>query len=126
MGYKTDYARVQGLGAAGEGVGHWWIQRVTAIALLPLALLFLFPFARALGAGHDAVLALYSQWGHALVAVLFIVTAFTHLSKGMQVVIEDYVHGKPLRTALLLLNTLLNWAFGAAGVLAVATILFSA
>ena len=126
MGYKTDYARVHGLGAAGEGVGHWWSQRLTSIALIPLTLLFIFPFGRALGQGHDAVLALYGSWWYALVAVLFIGVTFWHLAQGLQVVIEDYVHGKAMRTALLLLNTLLNWALGAAGVLAVATILFSA
>ena len=126
MGYKTDYARVHGHGAAGEGVGHWWAQRVTSVALIPLTLLFILPFARALGGGHEAFVATYSNLWHALVAVLFIIAALTHLQQGLQVVIEDYVSGKGARVAALLANTLLTWAFGIAGVLSVASILFSA
>ncbi|MFD1911765.1 succinate dehydrogenase, hydrophobic membrane anchor protein [Halodurantibacterium flavum] len=126
MAYKTDYARVHGLGSAHEGVGHWWVQRLTSVALIPLTLLFLFPFARALGQGHEAVLALYGNWWHALVAVAFLIVGFHHLMSGLQVVIEDYVPSKPLRTTLLVLNTLTNWALGAAGVFAVAKIAFSA
>ncbi len=126
MSYKTDYARVHGHGAAGEGVGHWWAQRVTSIALIPLMLLFIIPFGRALGGGYDAFVATYSNLWHALVAVLFIAATFAHLQQGLQVVIEDYVSGKAARTAALLVNTLLCWAIGAAGVLSVATILFSA
>ena len=126
MGYKTDYARVHGHGAAGEGVGHWWSQRLTSIALVPLTLLFVFPFGRALGSGYDAFVATYSNLWHALVAVLFIIAAFAHLQQGLQVVIEDYVSGKAARTAALLANTLLTWALGVAGVLSVASVLFSA
>ena len=126
MSYKTDYARVHGRGAAGEGVGHWWSQRVTSIALIPLMLLFIIPFGRALGGGYDAFVETYSNLWHALVAVLFIAATFAHLQQGLQVVIEDYVSGKAARTAALLANTLLCWAIGAAGVLSVATILFSA
>ena len=126
MGFKTDYARVHGHGAAGEGVGHWWAQRVTAVALIPLTLLFIIPFGRALGSGYDAFVATYSNLWHALVAVLFIIAALTHLQQGLQVVIEDYVPGKATRFAALLANTLLTWALGIAGVLSVAAILFSA
>ncbi len=126
MGFKTDYARVHGSGVAGEGSHHWWSQRLTSIALIPLTLLFIFPFGRALGGGHEAFVATYSNLWHALVAVLFIIAAFAHLQQGLQVVIEDYVSGKAARTAALVVNTLLCWAFGIAGVLSVATVLFSA
>ena len=51
MSYRTDRQRVHGLGAAGDGTHHWWSQRLTSIALVPLTLFFLFPFVRALGAG---------------------------------------------------------------------------
>lgn len=126
MGYKTDYARVHGSGAAGEGSHHWWSQRVTSVALIPLTLLFIFPFGRALGGGHEAFVATYSNLWHALVAILFIIAAFSHLQQGLQTVIEDYVPSKATRTAALLANTLLSWALGVAGVLSVATVLFSA
>ncbi len=126
MGFKTDYARVHGSGAAGEGLHHWWSQRITSIALIPLTFLFIFPFGRALGGGHEVFVATYSNLWHALVAVLFIIAAFAHLQQGLQVVIEDYVPNKATRTAALLVNTLACWALGVAGVLSVATVLFSA
>ena len=126
MSYKSDYSRAHGHGAAGEGLHHWWSQRVTSIALIPLTLLFVFPFGRTLGGGHEAFVATYSNLWHALVAVLFIIAAFAHLQQGLQTVIEDYVPNKAQRTAALLINMLLCWALGAAGVLSVATVLFSA
>lgn len=126
MGYKTDLARVQGLGSAGDGVHHWWLQRITSTALIPLTLLFLFPFARALGNGYEAMIATYSNYGNALVAVLFFLVGFWHLAMGLQTVIEDYVPHKPTRVVLLLGNTLFNGALAVAGILAVATILFRA
>jgi len=126
MRYKTDYARVHGLGAAGDGVHHWWMQRVSSVALIPLCVLFVIPFGRALGGGHEAMVATYSTFGHALVAVLFFVTGFWHLAQGLQVVIEDYVTPKAPRMALLIANSLLCGVLAVAGTLAVATILFRA
>jgi succinate dehydrogenase / fumarate reductase membrane anchor subunit len=126
MSYRTDRARVTGLGSAKEGTGHWWSQRITSIALIPLTLLFLFPFVRALGADHAVVQATYASPFNAIVAVLFIGATFLHLQQGLQVIIEDYVHGKAARTASLLANTLLTWAFGLAGVFAVLKIAFTA
>ena len=125
MSYKTDSARVQGLGRAGEGVHHFWMQRVTSVALVPLTILFLIPFARALGGGHEALIATYGQFGHALTAILFIAVACWHFAIGIQVVIEDYVHGAT-KVALLVLAKMFSAVLGAAGVLAVASILFRA
>lgn len=126
MSYKTDYARVAGLGSAREGVGHWWAQRVTSVALIPLTLLALFPFARALGAGREAVIATYADPFNAIVAILFLAVTFRHLQQGLQVVIEDYVHDKGLRTAALLANTFFCALFGLAGVFGVCRIAFTA
>ncbi len=123
MGFKTDYARVHQLGAAGEGVGHWWGQRISSLALIPLTPLFVIPFGRALGGGYEAILISYSTWGNALVAVAFLLVAFWHLAQGLQVVIEDYVPQKALRVGLLLANMLVNGAFALAGVFAILTIL---
>jgi succinate dehydrogenase / fumarate reductase membrane anchor subunit len=126
MAFKTDFARVHGLGAAGEGVHHWWMSRVTSVALVPLTVLFVIPFGRALDNGWEAMIATYSNFGHALVAVLFFIVGFWHLAQGVQVVVEDYVPHKPTRVALLLLSTLFCGALAVAGTLAVATILFRA
>ena len=125
MQFRTDRQRVQGLGTAGEGTGHWWSQRLTSIALVPLTFCFLFPFARALGSGFERVREVYGHPFNAVVAILFLAVGFHHLQQGIQVVIEDYVHDKPLRTATLLANTLLTWAFALTGIFAVAKIAFA-
>jgi succinate dehydrogenase / fumarate reductase membrane anchor subunit len=126
MHFRTDRQRVEGLGTAHEGTGHWWSQRLTSIALVPLTLFFLFPLARTLGRDWESARAVYSTPLNAIVAILFFVVGFRHLQQGVQVVIEDYVHDKPLRTALLLANTFLCWALGLTGVFAVARIAFAA
>ncbi len=126
MGFRTDRQRVQGLGSAKDGTGHWWRQRVTAIALVPLTLFFLFTFARNLGADFETVRAVYASPFNAIMAILFIVTACIHLQLGLQVVIEDYVPHHGTRTAALLANTLLTWALALTGAFAVARIAFSA
>lgn len=125
MTYRTDLSRVQGLGHAGEGVQHFWAQRLSSVALIPLTLLFLIPFGRALGGGHEALVATYGQFGHALTAILFIAVACWHFAIGIQVVIEDYVHGAT-RVALIVLAKLFSATLAVAGILAVATILFRA
>jgi succinate dehydrogenase / fumarate reductase membrane anchor subunit len=126
MDYKTDKQRVLGLGSAKEGTTHWWNQRITSIASIPLTILFIFPFVQNLGADYETVRVAYAHPFHAIVAILFIAVTFLHLQQGLQVVIEDYVHDKALRTGALLANTLLTWAFGLAGVFAVAKLAFSA
>ncbi|CAN5699646.1 succinate dehydrogenase, hydrophobic membrane anchor protein [soil metagenome] len=125
-GFRTDRARVSGLGSAREGSGAWWSSRLTSVALIALSLLFIFPFARALGSSHAEVLATYANPFNAIVAILFIGVTFLHLQQGLQVVIEDYVHGKPARTALMLANIGLTWVFGLAGVFAVLRIALAA
>ena len=125
MSYKTDYQNVSGLGRAGEGVHHFWIQRLTAIALVPLAILFVIPFGQALGGGHAALVATYGQFGHAVTAMLFIAVACWHFTLGLQAVIEDYTDGFT-RLVLLILSKLFGAVMGVSGVVAIATILFRA
>jgi len=124
MSFKTPRAMVSGLGSAGHGTHHWLLQRITAVAMLPLTVLFVVPFARALGGGHDEVLALYGHPFHAIVAVLFIGVTFRHLALGLQVVIEDYVSDKAWRTGLLMGASMFCFAFGLAGIFAVLKMAF--
>ena len=119
MAYKTARGLATGLGASGTGVHHWWTTRVTSVALVPLGLLFVFPFADALGEGHIEVLKIYGNWFNAIVAVLFIAVSFHHLMTGLQVVIEDYVQHKGWRTGLLLANMMFCAFLGLAGIFAV-------
>ena len=126
MSYRTAKARVTGLGAAHGGTHHWWTQRLTSVALIPLTILFVVPFAQVVGEGIEAVRALYAHPFHAIVASLFLAVTFHHLAQGLQVVIEDYVHSKKWRTGLLIGNSFLCAAAGFAGVFAVLKLAFTA
>jgi succinate dehydrogenase / fumarate reductase membrane anchor subunit len=125
MSFRTDRQRVRGLGTAREGVGHWWGQRLSSVALVPLTLVFVLQLAALLGSDHAAVRAHFAAPFNAIVAILFLGTMFWHLMQGLQVVIEDYVHDKPVRTALLVANMLLCWALGLTGVFSVARMAFA-
>ena len=126
MSFKTDYQKVAGLGSAKSGTGHWISQRLTAIALMPLGAMFLYPFMKALGQGHEAVLATYQHPFHALIAIGFIVVAFRHARLGVQEVIVDYIHGERTLMLSLIANALVWRGFAIAGAFAVAKIALSA
>jgi succinate dehydrogenase / fumarate reductase membrane anchor subunit len=125
MKFHTDRSRADGLGSAKEGTDHWWQQRVTAVALIPLGVLFVFPLATIMGDGHAAVLAHYGHPLNAIIAGLFMLVAFNHLRLGLQVVLEDYVHGA-MFTIMMMATTLFCGAFAFAGIFAIAKIAFQA
>lgn len=124
--YRTPMSRVLGHGSAKEGVGHWWGQRLTAVALVPLTLLAVPTLGGAIGAGHAAVLETYANPWNAIVLTLLVVVTFRHLQLGLQVVIEDYVHDKAWRTGLLMANIGFCAVMGLAGVFGVAKIALGA
>ncbi|MEL7470864.1 MAG: succinate dehydrogenase, hydrophobic membrane anchor protein [Pseudomonadota bacterium] len=126
MSYKTPMGLARGLGSAGTGTHHWWQHRVSSVALIPLTVLAIFPFAGALGEDHANVIQVYANPFNAIVAILFLAVTFHHLMQGLQVVIEDYVHQKGWRTGLLLGNQMFCGAFGLAGVFAVLKIALTA
>jgi succinate dehydrogenase / fumarate reductase membrane anchor subunit len=99
---RSPLGRVRGLGSAKEGVHHWWMQRVTAVALIPLTLWFVFAVAGIGGLDYEAARA----WiGHPLVAIaliLLIAATFYHAKLGVQVVVEDYVHCEAAKLVSLL------------------------
>lgn len=109
--FITDYKKVHGLGSAHSGTSHWWQQRLTALALAILGPIFIFLFARALGAGPEAAIATFRQSAFGtFIAFVTLPVAIWHFKLGLQVVIEDYVHAPVMRTTLLILNTLGNVA----------------
>ena len=125
MSFRTPRILATGHGSAGAGTHHWWVQRVTSVALIPLTVLAILPFAGAIGQDHDEVLEVYRNPWNAIVTALFLVTTFYHLMLGLQTVIEDYIHAKGWRTGLLLGNQFFCAAFGFAGVFAVLKIAFT-
>jgi len=111
---RTPLGRVRGLGSAREGTGHFWRQRLTAIANIPLTLFFIGFLISLNGAGYAETRNAISNPFVALVLFLFIISGLIHMRLGMQVIVEDYIHGEGGKLALLVLNTLFTIAIGAA------------
>lgn len=99
---RSQLGRVRGLGAAKSGVGHWWVQRLTALALVPLSLWFIFNVLHLLGAPHEAVIDWISSPWTIVLMIALVVATFQHAQLGLQVVIEDYIHDDAVRLAALL------------------------
>ncbi|WP_417514564.1 succinate dehydrogenase, hydrophobic membrane anchor protein [Minwuia sp.] len=121
---NTPLKNVRGLGSAKDGTEHWWMQRVTAIALVPLVFAFAVLIIRLTGADYNTAAGIVGNPIVTGVLVLLIVTVFWHLKLGMQVVIEDYVHGSASKLFLMFANTFGCWIGGLICVLAVLKIAF--
>ncbi len=90
----TDLARARGLGASHTGTEHWWEQRLTSIALVPLTLWFIFSIASLAGADYATVKAWLQQPLSATLAIILVAVTFHHAVAGMEVIFEDYIHTK--------------------------------
>ena len=116
---RSPLGRAIGLGSAKEGVAHWWRQRVSALALVPLTLWFVIAVIGLIGADHAAFVAWVRSPMPAVFLVLLLVATFYHTALGLQVVIEDYIHGEVARLAALLIMRLLCVLFAVRGIFAV-------
>lgn len=123
---RTPLSRVRGLGTARSGTGHFWLQRVTAVANVPLAIAFLFIVILLTGRDHAGAIALVSQPLVAILLLLFVISGLFHMRLGMQVIIEDYVHGEKTKLLAVLANTFFAAAMGVAAVYAILKIGFGA
>lgn len=119
MEMRAPLKNVRGLGSAKEGTSHWWYQKITAIAMIPLFLIALGCVISLVGAEYDHVRNVLGQPFISLVMLLLIATTFYHLKLGLQVVIEDYIHTESTKVFLLLLNSFLCAAVGLGAALAV-------
>ena len=99
MNYRSPLARVLGLGSAKEGSAHWWWQRLTAVALVPLTVWFTFSVASLAGPCFLDVYAWLKQPWSSTLLIAFVVCVFYHAQLGMQVVIEDYAKREGVRIA---------------------------
>jgi succinate dehydrogenase / fumarate reductase membrane anchor subunit len=97
MALRSTLGRVRGLGSAKEGVAHWWAQRLTALALVPLTLWFVVGVVGLAGAERDALVAWVAAPWNATLMILLITATFHHAQLGVQVVIEDYVHDEGVK-----------------------------
>ena len=121
MAYLTDRKRAMGMGSAKSGTAHFWAMKVSSVALLILIPLFVFTFGSALGRTYEEIIAYYSRPFPAIVAALTLIVGFKHFNDGVQVLIEDYVHGLSQKVAIILM-TCLSYGAAAVGVFAIARI----
>lgn len=126
MELRSSLGRVRGLGSAKEGVRHWWAQRVTAIALVPLSIWFVVAVISLMGADYTEYQAWIGQFGNALLMILTTLVLFYHGYLGMQVIIEDYVHGEGARVITLLFFKFVLAALAVSCVLAVVLVALGA
>ena len=113
MRYRTALSVVRGAGAAKDGTRHWWAQRLTAVALIPLGIGFVAVMIALAGSEYDAARAALAHPVAAALWILFTVALFHHAQLGLQVVVEDYVHAGSKKIAALIAVKLLAIAVAA-------------
>jgi succinate dehydrogenase / fumarate reductase, membrane anchor subunit len=122
--FRTPLGRVRGLGSARSGTEHFWRQRLTAIANIPLAAGFVLIVASLIGRNHAAVVQILGSPLVAVVMLLFMLSITIHMRIGMQVIIEDYVHDELLKAAALIANTFFVVVVGLASAFAILKLSF--
>ena len=123
MSLRSPLGKVLGTGSAKEGVHHWWSQRLTSIALVPLTIWFVVSLLSLPSFEHVTVIAWMANSWTALFLVLFILVATWHSQLGARVVVEDYVHGGT-KTLTLVVITFIHAVVAAAGIFAVLKVAF--
>lgn len=121
---RTPLSRARGLGSAKEGVHHFWAQRITAVALIPLVVWFAISLIMMSGADYAVVRAWIGSPAVMVLLVLTIVIGLHHGQLGLQVVIEDYVHNDGVKLALIVLMRFIAVFFGLAAIVAILRIGF--
>jgi succinate dehydrogenase / fumarate reductase membrane anchor subunit len=121
---RTPLARARGLGSAKDGVGHWWAQRLTAIALIPLVVWFAISLVMLSGADYTVVRAWIGSPLVMMLLVLTIAVGLHHAQLGMQVVIEDYIGGDGWKLALIVIVKFIAVLFGLGAIVAILRIGF--
>jgi succinate dehydrogenase / fumarate reductase membrane anchor subunit len=124
MTMRSPLGSVLGHGAAKQGVAHWWNQRLTAVALAPLGLWFVFSLLSLPDLAYATVVAWIAQPFATALLVLLVGTLAFHSSLGVQVVVEDYVHSRRVRTVLIVIVRFVHLLAGVTGIVAVLAVAF--
>lgn len=124
MSFRTPLKQALGLGASHTGTSHWWAQRVTAVALVPLLIWFVLGIARYGRADYASVRAWLGSPTTAVLMILALATSFYHGLLGIQIILGDYVDHEALRLVLSLLVKFATVVLAAAGIFAVLLIAF--
>jgi len=124
MNMRTPLSQVRGLGSAKEGTDHFWKQRLTGVANIPLTIFFVFLVIAMIGADHARAAALIASPLVAIILLMMIVSGLYHMRLGMQTIIEDYVPAEGMKIALVMANTFFTVAIGVACIFAVLKISF--
>lgn len=124
MSLRTPLGRVLGQGSAKEGVHHWWVQRLTSLALIPLGIWFVVALLALPLRDRAAVIGWVGQGWNALLLILFALVSARHSQLGVQVVIEDYMHGHGSKAFALITSTFIHVLLAAAAVFAILKMAF--
>ena len=119
MSLRSPLGKVMGLGSAKEGTGHWWMQRVTAIALIGLGLWFMISLVVIDDLGYHSTVAWLARPLNAVLLSSFVLTMLYHSKLGVQIVIEDYVGSPAWKVGGLLLSVFVHLLLAMAGVIAI-------
>ena len=124
MSLQSPLGRVLGLGSAKDGTGHWWAQRVSAVALIPLTLWFMFSLLSLPGLDYATVRAWLSFPMSGFLALLSVAVLTYHSYLGTTEVIEDYVHSAGMKVLSLLLLRFVHVLVGGAAIFAIMRVAF--
>jgi succinate dehydrogenase / fumarate reductase, membrane anchor subunit len=124
MSMRSPLGQVRGLGSAKSGTEHFWHQRLTAMANIPLAIGFVVVVVSLLGRNHAAVVQILGSPLVAILMLLFILSATMHMRIGMQVIIEDYVHDDFAKFTMLIANTFFSVVVALASAFAILKLSF--
>ena len=116
---QTPLAAVRGLGSAKSGLHHWWNQRMTAVAMVPLVIWMVSLCILMTGASYQDALGIASHPANATVLILFVAVGFWHAILGLQVILEDYVAAEGLRLVLIVVIRMFAIALAALSILSI-------
>lgn len=125
MSLLTPFKRASGLGTTNDGVHHWWMQRLTAVALVPLTLWVVFAIASHAGDDYASVASWFAQPFTTTLLTLFVFTTFLHATQGLTVIIEDYLHHEGAKFAAMITMKLVLVLLGTSSVLSILRVAFA-